>query len=416
MTLFTNNSDLDDTLLDVATSIELSENDRRVAESRYRKLKDHLENPECLLAQYLVEDESRIYAQGSMAIGATIVSGDNDDRFDLDALVEIRVPHNWSPKQALDILHDALKTFPGAKDVIRCTRCVQMQFAHMHMDVTILDPKKRPYIQRAGEIFHSPDSGSSQRIPVNPYGFTQWFREHTPEATVSFSEALGFRRSKYGIDRLEQPDSISLAEQEDLPPILPPRLDSENVVALKLLKRFLYKRYETRKIKRPPSVYLSKLAITAGSSPDGLCAQLRLLADFIKENMDYYINLGRFPDERNPSYDEDRFNDRWPESTNDLHVLLHDMKHLISAIDKAKYSSFTEITNILFDLFGEQISRAAIKTTLERESQAGKNNEGMLYQKGSGKIFIPGTVTPHIIKSSPIPAHNFHCQTIKYKK
>jgi hypothetical protein len=102
---------LDDLLLDVATSIEPSESDRREIDGQYRALKKHLERPESPLSQFLKSDESRIYAQGSVSISGTIVSGDKDDRFDVDAMVEFEVPKHWPTGKALDLLHEACKNF-----------------------------------------------------------------------------------------------------------------------------------------------------------------------------------------------------------------------------------------------------------------------------------------------------------------
>src|SRR5215217_4531969 len=88
---------LDELLLDLATAIELSDHDRQVAENRYRRLRIHLERPTSPLREYLLRGAGLIYAQGSM----TIVSGTEDDRFDVDALVEMQVPAHWSDDEVL---------------------------------------------------------------------------------------------------------------------------------------------------------------------------------------------------------------------------------------------------------------------------------------------------------------------------
>ena len=134
---------LDEVLLDVAALIELSRRDRTIAENRYRRLKEHLERSASPLAIYLVDGQSLIYAQGSIATSPTIVSGTEDDRFDVDAIVEIDVPEDWNDDRALDILEESLQGFPGVVAIKRCTRCVQLQFPFMHMDVTILDRRQR---------------------------------------------------------------------------------------------------------------------------------------------------------------------------------------------------------------------------------------------------------------------------------
>jgi hypothetical protein len=160
---------LDDLLLDVVTVIELSDHDRQVAESRYRKLNTHLERPSSRLRQYLLASTTLIYPQGSMSIGATIISGTEDDRFDVDALIDMQVPSHWSDDEALDQLEDSLQGFPDVRKIVRCTRAVQLQFAFMHLDVTIIDPAAEPRPPRIGEIFHSPDVGLSiacRQIPM----------------------------------------------------------------------------------------------------------------------------------------------------------------------------------------------------------------------------------------------------------
>ena len=167
--------------------------------------------------------------------------------------------------------------------------------------------QSRPYGLNVLEIsFTVPDKGSSCRVPANPYGFSLWFRKTVHAGSSLFTETLARRRSTNGIDRLAQIVELKAADQDDLPPVLPPRLDSEQVVALKLLKRYLNLRYEDRDLKRPPSVYLSKLAVDAGNSATGLCAQLMAEAQFVAAQMAHYISKNEFPDDRNPSYEPDR--------------------------------------------------------------------------------------------------------------
>ena len=164
-------SALDGILLDIATQIELSPADRRIAENRYRRLKRIWSGQAARSRRTSRTASSLIYAQGSMATSTTIVSGAEDDRFDVDAIVEIDVPAHWSEHDILDVLEAALQGFPGVVKIVRCTRCIQLQFAFMHMDVTIMDRSKRLAIERAGEIAHAPDSGRAYRVPSNPWGF-----------------------------------------------------------------------------------------------------------------------------------------------------------------------------------------------------------------------------------------------------
>ena len=280
---FLSTTALDSILLDIATQIELSPSDRRIAENRYRRLKAHLERPSSPLAPYLKDGGSLIYAQGSMATSTTIVSGTDDDRFDVDAIVEADVPAHWSEHHTLDVLEEALQGFPGVVKIVRCTRCIQLQFPFMHMDVTIMDRSKRLAIARAGEILHAPDEGTSCRVPSNPWGFTAWFRSAVGVGQSAFAEELRKRRGLISKSRLKALDPLEMAlakaDQIDLPPMIPSTLDAQEAVALKLLKRNLNLRYEALPLKRPPSIYLAKRAGSVGFVPQGLSAQLIVLAE-----------------------------------------------------------------------------------------------------------------------------------------
>lgn len=402
---------LDDLLLDVVTVIELSDHDRQVAENRYRRLKPHLERPSSPLREALMSSASMIYAQGSMAIGATIISGTDEDRFDVDALVDMTTPAQWSDDDVLDYLFDALQGFPDVKKIIRCTRCVQMQFAFMHMDVTILDAARQPRPERVGEIFHSPDIDTGYRVPSNPFGFSKWFRENVTQPTYSFEKSLQSRRSMYGVDRLPSLALKAEVEQENLPEVIPPRIDAQQVLALKLTKRFLNLRYESRSIRRPPSIYLTKLAVTCGHESAGLTAQVERLAAKVKAEMDAALAANAGPDERNPSYTPDKLNDRWPTNQADRRTLSDDMDYLLNALKIARTAEIKDIAAIFDKLFGERVSTRTIDTFSKRISK-GSGREAFKYERGSGTIIpVTGTAAAAVVREAvAAPSHNFHCE------
>ncbi|MEQ9179944.1 MAG: nucleotidyltransferase [Nitratireductor sp.] len=403
------NLNLDDLLLDIATAIEPSEADRRIIERRYRALKNHLERPSRPLAPYMRDDESRIYAQGSVAISATIVSGDKDDRFDVDAMVEFDVPEDWPDDRALDLLYKALQGFPDAKRIERNTRCVTVEFAFMHMDVTPMDPDAEPRTKRVGEIFHSPDDGASYRVPANPFGFAQWFRGSVffQQGVGSFAEQVAARRLLNGIDRLAAP-SPRAVDQDDLPPMIPTRLDAQQVVALKLMKRYLNVAYLRQSVRRPPSIYFTKIASDCGYDPNGLTAQLQRLAAYAQNEMDRALAVASGPDERNPSYLEDRINDRWPQTQEDRRVLRSAMSDLLIILERAQRATFADIAQMFGNAFGEAISSRAVAKHLERREGLAKPS----YIKGIGTV-VPGALAASAAvahETKRIPDHHFHCE------
>lgn len=402
---------LDDLLLDVVTVIELSDHDREVAENRYRRLKPHLERLSSPLRPYLMSGTSLIYPQGSMAIGATIVSGTEDDRFDVDALIDMQVPSHWSDDDVLDHLFDALQGFPDVRKFVRCTRCVQMQFAFMHMDVTILDPMQEPRPERVGEIFHSPDEGSSYRVPSNPYGFAVWYRKNVVYPSREFLDEIRGRRRSFGVNRLPDLAILEKSEQEELPPVIPERIDAQQVYALKLMKRYLNLRYEDRGMRRPPSIYVTKLSSTCGYDLNGLTAQLERFAGKIKAEMSAAILAGQGPDERNPSYEPDQLNDRWPTTQQERRALHDDMNVLLHEIAKARGADITDILKILAELFGERVKERAQETFTNRMDKR-TGGRKVHIERGTGAI-IPATAVaaPAVARNAvEVPRHNFHCE------
>lgn len=411
---------LDDILLDIATAIEPSSADRRITENRYRRLKTHLERPSSPLAPYLKDGLSLIYAQGSIATSTTIISGTDDDRFDVDAIVEMTVPAHWSEHHALDMLEAALQGFPGVIKIVRCTRCIQLQFAFMHMDVTLMDRSKRIAIARAGEILHAPDEGPSCRVHSNPWGFTAWFRSSVGVGQAAFVEALRTRRSLYAKSRLRPVDDIELmltkADQVDLPPMIPSALDAQEAVALKLLKRHLNIRYERLRPKRPPSIYFAKRAGSVGYMPQGLTAQLLVLADSTGRILRDHLAAGTRPNELNPSYPADRLNDRWPaegrDGIQDMATLAGVLEALVEKLMRLARAPLSEIVAGMSELFGERIGEE-VRAILTKRFDTRAGTSTSLVQTATGNIKAPAIVRA-ADEVRAVPRHNFHPLRIEY--
>lgn len=412
---------LDEVLLDVAALIEPSPRDRRVAENRYRILKQYLERTASPLAIHLKDGVSLIYAQGSIATSTTIVSGTEDDRFDVDAIVEIDVPGDWDNGRALDLLEEALQGFPGVVKIVRCTRCVQLRFPFMHMDVTIMDRRDRIAVERAGEIFHAPDTGAASRVPSNPWGFTSWFRGKVGIGQEDFAAILRQHRLAVSKNRLTFIDEnerivVAKADQVDLPPVIPSAIDAQEAVALKLLKRFLNLRYEGLPVKRPPSIYLTKRAGDVGYVPQGLTAQLFLLADSTAKILRHHIATDTRPRELNPSYPPDRINDRWPAEgvagVKDMKMLAEQLEYLTVHLEQMAMAPLEDIAKAIDDLFGERIGseqRAVLAKRYDRRAAT----TPVFAAPRSGAIATPAVVVPRLeTKAREVPRHNFHPMTI----
>jgi hypothetical protein len=211
--------------------------------------------------------------------------------------------------------------------------------------------------------------------------------------------------------------AITDPESDAAVPVIPPRIDAQQVHALKLIKRYLNLRYERRGTRRPPSIYFTKLAVTCGYEPLGLTAQLERFAAYIKIEMDaaFVANMG--PDERNPSYEPDRLNDRWPTTQTDRTMLADDMLHLIKEIEKARNSEIKDVVAIFTDLFGERVSKQALDAFTKRVDQR-SGRQRLRFERGTGAI-IPATAVaaPAIARAAAeVPRHNFHCEDDSEKK
>lgn len=413
MPLDSTSPNLDMLLLATVLQLELSDRDLRVADKRYRHLEAHLERPDSLIRHLM--GTASVYAQGSRAIGATIVHGADEDRFDLDAVIELAVPPLWTPRRALDALHTSLQGFPDVREIERCTRCVQMRFAFMHLDVTVMRPEPEPRSERAGEIFHSPDRGSDETHRVNPYGFAEWVKARAVKPNVSFhAEANRLRRSLGVANRFV--DTIPLvelslnAETQELPEPIDPVRDSWQIITLKLMKRYLNLRYVDRSEKRPISVYLSKIAVEIPVSAYGICAQLEAFAVELDRRMQLALEGGRWPEERNPVFPEENFNDRWPRDKAAMRLFRDDLRHLRVELRRAHQSPVIEIQRIFDGLFGERVSAAAVRSY--GDSLPGTPQKSG-YEHGRGFVASPAVLRSGVeptatTRVSTAPAHTFH--------
>ena len=403
---------LDALLLATALQLELSDRDLRVADKRYLHIPEHLKRPTSRLRKLM--DSARVYPQGSRAIGATIVNGADEDRFDLDAILEFYRPQGWTPRDVLDELFIAFQGFPDVKKIERCTRCIQLQFAFMHLDVTPMDPHPEPRHERVGQIFHSPDRGPDETHDVNPFGFIQWFKANVGPANKVFLDQVAKTRSGLELTgRLEPGTLYADADIDDLPDPIDPIRDTPQVIALKLMKRYLNRRYANRDLKRPVSIYLSKIAALLPAHPYGLCAQLESYAGELNRRMTHAIETGQWPEERNPEFHPENFNDRWPPTVQDMRVFSSDLKHLIRELARARRSELIDIQKIFDDLFGERITENAIRSYADGLAGAASASS---YERGKGFVASPGLLRPADTSqpaTSQARPHHFHPGKLK---
>lgn len=398
-------------LADLAIRVQLSPTNYNLAVSRGQALSDWIDREDSPLHGRVVIT----YAQGSMAINATIARRLRTDEFDIDLIAQIIFAAGTTAKQALDLLYKAVRGEPGSRyyDMVeRRNRCVTVHYADgMHLDITpaVLVPEKTA---RTSLIFHhKPEDktdGTGYLLWANPFGFAEWFKALTP-ATEAFVRYYRNRLQKWEMAQMARADMEPVPEQK------PPHEKSMAVIALQLLKRNRNVRYDSRKCRRPPSVLLSKFAADAAIPTGSLFDQLLRLAQHARQQIGAAHQRRELLQVTNPRCDEDVLTDRWPETLLDQETYLGDLDRFILQLRHLQQEEYglEEMQAILSDMFGENPTGEVVKSYAERLGVSVRT--GQAYQeRGSGRIdpVRTGLAAPAVAISTPsrsfaAPSHTF---------
>lgn len=378
-------TDVRDVLLaDVAIRIQLSPTNHRIAVERVDTLAAWLDRPGSELAGRV----RIVYAQGSMAIHATIAACLKRDEFDIDVIVQIDLPPEATAQQALDLLYRVIKGEKGSRYYSmtkRNTRCVTVEYADMHVDLTPAEllPRRDP---RVSDIFHHrPEEPHTcgERIVANPFGFAEWFNAVTPRA-VAFEQFFEAR------SRQMEP-MFEAAETEEVPKPIPAYLKPPTVIAHQLMKRYRNVRYDARTGRRPPTVLLACLmaqfAGTSGRPFAELLHQARTVARYFQEHH-ARAKLVRVV---NPRCPEDIFTDRWPASLQEQQVFTDDLSLLVAELERVERDPDLEvIAEVFARLFGEEVSKTVIREFVDRSGESIAGGK-LLTERSSGRIDLGGS-------------------------
>jgi hypothetical protein len=368
--------DIKDVLLtEVAVQIQLPPSLYQLAIKRVETLAVWLDRPGSALAGRVTV----VYPQGSMAIHATIASCLERDEFDIDVIVQLSTTGFASAKVVLDALYQSIRGEPGSRyfDITsRNTRCVTVQYADMHVDLTPAEiiPQRSP---RVSDIFHHrPESLElpGKRITANPFGFAEWFNSSATRF-AQFEQAFG--RQSLAMDRL-----LAKAATEDVPEQLSAYLKPPAVVALQLVKRFRNVRYEGRKGRRPPGVLLAAIIADSSSRTGNLFDELLFQVRKLRQRFADAQRYGSLLSVVNPTCPEDCFTDRWPANLTEQQVFLGDLNFFVEVLERIQYNADLEaIQGAFARLFGEQVSQRVVKSFADRSGE--RIASGNLLTEGS---------------------------------
>jgi len=354
-------------LAEIAIRVQLSPTNYDLAVSRGGALSDWLDRKESPLHGRV----QLTYAQGSMAINATIARRMRTDEFDIDLIAQIAPWLGMTAKQMLDLLYVAIRGEPGSRYyhmVERRNRCVTVQYADgMHLDITpaVLRPE---LLARTSVIFHhKPEDKSDQTghmLFANPWGFADHFKSSTP-ANEGFAKAFRDRERQWEMSRELR------ADMEPVPKQTPPHEKSLAVIALQLIKRNRNVNYDKRTQRRPPSVLMAKYVADAANHTYTLYDEVIHQAQHMRQSLWAAHLQGKLIHEVNPRCADDVFTDRWPASLADQKLFISDLDHLITQLQRMKHPDcdLEQMREILEGLFGETVTGEVIASYVERASK-----------------------------------------------
>lgn len=353
-------------LRQIAVKVQLSPTDYGIAVDHYDAVSEWLARDSSPIANVF----GGLYAQGSMAIGATITSRLKNDEFDIDVIADLNVHRGVAPSDVLDALFDGMNSDRGSRyfgKVTRRSRCVTVDYDRMHLDIT--PAVRMPELaDRTSTIFHANENESvlnHRHIVANPWGFAQWFKDKTPGVS-GIVEAMLHKSAE------PVPDQQHALEK------------SVSLIALQLLKRWRNKRYDNREGRSPPSVVLAFfVAHNAGQAGD-LFSELRIQSDALHAAFAQAGREQRLVQVHNPECATDVLTDRWPGNLATQRVFLGDLEQLSTSLDRIEADPSVETCARVFaDLFGESVTRVVMED-FQKNFSAGAARGGLVSGGGQG--------------------------------
>lgn len=386
-------------LAEIAFSVQLPPSLHDKAVGRYDAVRKHLEATSSSFCGQI----EHFYPQGSMAIDATISNRGTDDEYDLDIVAQLGDKFlAKSPNYILTELEKALIGYRGLT-VARQTRCVTIYYAdNMHLDITP-SLRDRGTPERQSVIMHArgpKDSPEDSDVPMNAYGFIEWYKEKTPiERRVV--EAFSARW------KIAQDRAMAEADVDPVPVQTQFVVKNTATLVLQLLKRYRNIRYANRTGRLPPSVLISYYCAMAASQGSSLTELLLRVSRNIIADISNASLYGRLLHVSNPVYAKDVFTDRWPTNIDQQDRFAADLRELVRGLEAALSGNMlaTQLQDWLREIFGDRVVTHAVDR-MAREVQAAATVGSQGYTRRGG-IIVPAAASlapaTHAL-SSPVRA------------
>jgi hypothetical protein len=394
-------SPIDVLLADVAVRVQPTPTEYLTAVKHYEVMGEWVDRPGSPLRGRV----QLFYPQGGFSTGSTVAAHNERTEFDLDAMLQVDWPRNVDPEYALATTHLAIAGEPGSRyydKAERKTRCTQVQYDGMHLDVTpaVLLGE---FVPKTSFIFHSKPSDPSVReeaLFANPDGLANWFNARTLHDDA-FGHFFEERSLAYDRNRL----AVMKADTSPVPAQMPLYRKSRQVICLQLIKRWRNVVFDRRHkgLRLPPSVLLTYYV--------GLHTNItRTLIDELIYHVDCIItklvaatsSQTGLVHECNPMCDADILTDRWPGDRANQKLFIDELRDFSGDLKKLKAGMpLLEMRKILEKLFGEKPAGDAVNDYASRIVNDNLSG-GLKYIPGVGSIpAVAGLATPSIARAVP---------------
>lgn len=400
---------MDAILAEIALSVQLPPSLHSKAVSRYEAIRNHLDATASIFHNQI----EHFYPQGSMAIDATISNRGTDDEYDLDIVAQLGEEFRFmKPLEILLELEKGLTGYRGLR-IVRQTRCVTVFYAdNMHLDIT---PSLRDTgeAERQSVIMHAKGprvSADDQEVPMNAFGFCQWYNERTPTET----KVLEAFKNRW--EYLEKQAITANADVDEVPVQSEFVVKSNTTLALQLLKRYRNIRYANRSGRMPPSVMLSYFAAAASKPGLSLTDALLRISKWIISEIEDASLRGKMLSVQNPVYSEDVFTDRWPQDIAQQDRFATDLRELVKGIERAVKGELlpTTLQDWLREAFGDRVVTRAVDNMVAGTRRVTEYG-GQRYTKRGGLMMPAVTSAALTAHASPVRAspHTYYGDRFK---
>ena len=248
-----------------------------------------------------------VFPQGSFELGTVIRPVSEEDEYDVDMVVLIKVPDFTDPKELRDVVKCFLEEHGRYEGNIeekkQCLRVVYSDSAQFHMDVVCA----KPIIgDRIIDVAKKQERSTAYMYnESNPKGYISWFKE-----TMNYSRILNEAQKRGGIFASTKVEELSLS-----------RMRTPLQQAIQILKRHRDIYFADRLDDRPSSIVITTLCAKSYEydkmynwSHDNVYTvikrMLELFPRFIEtnENGEYVL--------KNPSLESENFLYKWKSNEN----------------------------------------------------------------------------------------------------